>query len=146
MKYLLFLILMLPGFAQAHSYLGSSTPAENETVTTLSPIELTFTENVQVRFSLFKVYPLTPSGNLEDARERLRLNGLASTLINKVLTQTADEADRADTGITTTERETKVITLGLKEDLAAGIYVVMWRLLSVDTHTTQGSFLFEYQP
>jgi copper resistance protein C len=145
MKYLL-ILLSLSGFAKAHSYLESSTPAENEAVMTLAPIELTFTENVQVRFSFFKVYKLADPGNLSDDKERLKLNGQAGTLVNEVLTKTGDEAERADTGMTTTEREAKVITLALKEDLTPGIYAVMWRLLSVDTHTTQGFYLFEYQP
>jgi methionine-rich copper-binding protein CopC len=146
MKYLLFLALALTGFSQAHSYLKTSTPAENETVTRLENIELTFTENVQVPFSFFKVYKLADTGNLSDEKERLRLNGQAGLLINDVLTKTDDEAARADAGITTSENQTNVITLALKEDLSAGIYVVMWRVLSVDTHTTQGSFLFTYQP
>jgi copper resistance protein C len=145
MRYLLVLALLL-GFAQAHSYLESSTPAENETVKTLEPITLTFTESVQVPFSFFKVYKLADAGDLTNERERLRLSGLAGTLVNEVLTITDDEADRADTGIMTTERESKVITLELREDLTPGIYVVMWRILSVDTHTTQGSFLLEYHP
>jgi copper resistance protein C len=145
MRFLLFLVLTL-GFAQAHSYLETSTPAENETVTTLDTITLTFTENVQVPFSLFKVYKLADTGDLTDSKERLRLSGLAGTLVNDVVTKTDDEADRADTGLMTTERETNVITLGLKEALTSGIYVVMWRILSVDTHTTQGSYLLEYRP
>jgi copper resistance protein C len=145
MKYLL-ILLALGGFANAHSYLETSAPTEGETVSTLESVELTFTENVQVRFSFFKVYKLADTGNLSGEKERLRLNGQAGTLINEVLAKTGDEADRADTGITTTKREAKVINLALKEDLTPGIYVVMWRLLSVDTHTTQGFYLFEYRP
>lgn len=146
MKSSFLLLLMLASFAQAHAYLETSTPAENETVTTPEPITLTFTENVQLPFSFFKVYKLADTGNLSNERERLRLNGQAGTLISEVLTKTDDEAARADTGIMTNEDASTIITLGLKEDLSPGIYLVMWRVLSVDTHITQGSFLLEYRP
>lgn len=34
----------------------------------------------------------------------------------------------------------------LPTDLAPGTYAVMWRALSVDTHTLQGFMVFTYQP
>jgi copper resistance protein C len=85
MKYLL-ILLALCGVVRAHSYLETSTPTENEIVSNLEDVELTFTENVQVRFSFFKVYKLAETGNLSDNKERLKLNGQAASLIDKVLT------------------------------------------------------------
>jgi copper resistance protein C len=56
-----------------------------------------------------------------------------------------DEASRADAGVANTERSSTDIALRVK-DLEPGAYVLMWRALSVDTHTTQGSFIFVYAP
>jgi methionine-rich copper-binding protein CopC len=65
----------------------------------------------------------------------------AKELIPMVLDVTGDEAARVDTGIL--EKDTsKTVTLTLKENLAPGAYVVMWRVLSVDTHTVEGSLTF----
>ena len=77
--------------------------------------------------------------------EQLRLNGLAGTLVAQVLETKGDEAARADAGVAT-EATSKTVTLNLKPDLAPGTYVVMWRALSVDTHTEQGYYVFTYQP
>ncbi len=60
-------------------------------------------------------------------------------------TQGDDEA-RADTGVSEAERTSETITLPLKPDLPAGVYAVMWRVLSVDTHTSQGFISFQVAP
>jgi methionine-rich copper-binding protein CopC len=72
MKYL-FTLLLLFGFASAHSYLKTSTPTEGETITTLEPVTLEFTENIESAFSFFKVYKLAEAGNLAGETERLKL-------------------------------------------------------------------------
>jgi copper resistance protein C len=140
-----FLMVALLGFADAHSYLKTSTPAEGATITALAPVSLEFTENLETTFSFFKVYKLANTGNLSDETERLKLNGQASILVNEVLTKQDDDLERADSSVLA-EGEASTITLELKEDLTPGIYAVMWRVLSVDTHTTQGFYLFEYAP
>ncbi len=195
------LLLLGAGAALAHAELETATPAQNSTVTTLpSEITLTFSEAVEVGFSLFKVYKLdatvpaaetteettpaatqdedhsetggeTAEGHAEDdmensaegdaedrdqdaaanadatppTPEQLRLNGLAGTLVAQVLETKGDEAARADAGVAT-EATSKTVTLNLKPDLAPGTYVVMWRALSVDTHSEQGYYVFTYQP
>ena len=58
-----------------------------------------------------------------------------------------DDADaRADAGLTNAERRAKEVTIGLRDELAPGVYVVMWRILSIDTHGTQGFLVFRYAP
>ncbi len=175
------LLLLGAGAALAHAEFETATPAQNSTVTTLpTEITLTFSEEVEVRFSLFKVYKLmetalaeaaTPTaetaaqeergdehGDEADEREddhesadenpnpeQLRLNGLAGAMVSQVLETKGDEDARADVG-TATEATSKTVTLNLKPDLTAGTYVVMWRALSVDTHTEDGYYVFTYQP
>jgi copper resistance protein C len=130
--------------ALAHANLESSTPEDGSTVTGLETVNLTFTENVQIAFSFFKVYKLAEEGSLEDNQEKLRLNGLAGQLLS-MISEEGDETERADAGLLT-EGSSKTIELELKGDLAPGIYALMWRVLSVDTHVTQGFILFNYQP
>ena len=159
------LLLLGAGLALAHAELVTMTPVKNSVLTTLpQTVTLTFSEPVEVGFSLFKVYKLEPTptstsggapggesggetggASPESEEEALRLNGLAGTLVTEVLTERGDEAARADAGPATTGTAEEV-SLNLKEGQGAGNYVVMWRVLSADTHTTQGFYVFSYQP
>ena len=185
------LLFLGASLALAHAELTGATPAQNSVVSTLpSEITLDFSEEVQVGFSLFKVYPLDETAASADTTsatttetatqdedssgeehsdddhsdsadeheddhesteanltpEQLRLNGLAGAIVSQVLTARDDEVARADAGTATLETTSKTVTLNLKPDLEPGSYVVMWRALSVDTHTEQGYYVFTYQP
>ena len=158
------LLLSGAGLALAHAELVTATPAPKSVVGALpQEVTLSFSEPVEARFSLFKVYKLEPrpeglsggEGETADAtggapaelleEEALRLNGLAGALFAEVLTARGDEAARADAGAVTADTS-KEVTLALKDGLEAGDYVVMWRVLSADTHTTQGFYVFSYRP
>jgi methionine-rich copper-binding protein CopC len=141
------LILTLAGSALAHAELSGSTPADGAVLSAApAVVTLTFTEPVEVRFSTFKVYPL--EANFDPAAEdaQAQLSGLAGQLVSEVLEARGDEAARADTGLITGERTAKTVTLPLKPDLSAGVYVVMWRVLAVDSHATQGLVTFRVEP
>lgn len=143
MRFVLALTLALAGVGAAHSDLTAATPAQNETVTEApAQVTLTFSEPLEVAFSTFKVYPLEAEGDGNSQR----LNGLAGALVSDVLEARGDEAARADAGVSTAERTSPEIALPLKDGLEPGRYVVMWRTLSVDTHTTQGFYVFTYAP
>ena len=137
--------LALAGAALAHSYLKEATPGADTRVRRMpGEVRLVFDEPLESRFSTFKVYRLeAPGGALDDFK---RLNALAASLFNQVLKQKGDEDSRADTGLKTTARTTKEVVIGLKEGLKPGAYVVMWQLLSVDTHILSDFFVFVYQP
>lgn len=141
------LTLALTGVGFAHSDLESSTPAAGE-VLPAAPAEvtLTFTEAAEVRFSTFKVYPLGANLDFSADDAEARLNGLAGQLVSEVLEAQGDDDARADTGVSTPERTTETVTLPLKPDLGPGVYVVMWRMLSVDSHTSQGFVTFRVSP
>ncbi|MDR7422122.1 MAG: copper resistance protein CopC [Armatimonadota bacterium] len=133
------LTVVAAGTAAAHAYLRASSPAEDSTVTSVpSEVRLQFTEPVEVRFSIFKVYPV-PS---EPGWDRRRLNAAAGAIVSNVLRRTDDEGVRADDGLATTARTTNEVVIRLKPGLGPGAYVVMWRVLSIDTHTTQGFYVF----
>lgn len=136
--------LLLPTVAMGHAHYESSVPAREATVTTAPrEVRLQFSEPVHVNTSMFKVYPLEPQD------DPLLLRAAASELMSRALVgidRRQDEAERADASILTTRTPSAEIVLRMKENLAPGPYVVMWRILSVDTHTTQGSFIFYYEP
>jgi methionine-rich copper-binding protein CopC len=130
-----------PG-ASAHAFLTGSAPATDSTVTSpLKEIRLSYSEPVEIRFSIFKVYRLgtAPGVGLRT------LHAAAADLVTADLLKRGDEADRSDAGVANTTRTSTDIVVRLK-DLDPGAYVLMWRALSVDTHTTQGSFVFVYAP
>lgn len=136
------LLLGASSLAGAHAYLDSSFPAENATVASeLNEVILRFTEPVEVPFSTFKVYPLA-----SDEEDPVRLRAAASALVQQVLNLRNDAAQRADEGVTTQARISAEINIALKKELPPGRYVVMWRVLSIDTHTTTGFFVFTYAP
>lgn len=144
---LLLAALLLGGAVHAHAYLETSSPAEGKVLAEVpEAVTLTFTEPTEVNFSLYKVYPLDTDldPNAENATQRL--NGLAAQLVSEVLEARADEDARADTGAEADGRTSTVVTLPLKDGLEAAHFVVMWRVLSIDTHTTQGFFTFSVAP
>lgn len=139
--------LLLGGAVHAHAYLEASFPAEGEVLAVLpEAVTLTFTEPTEVTFSLYKVYPLGADVDLNEENAAQRLNGLAAQLVSEVLEAQGDEDARADTGLEAEGRTSAVVTLPLKEGLSAPHFVVMWRVLSTDTHTTQGFFTFSVAP
>ncbi|MDR7521638.1 MAG: copper resistance protein CopC [Armatimonadota bacterium] len=137
------LALLGAGAAAAHAYLRAAEPAEDSTVAVApSEVRLVFSEPIEVRFSTFKVYrvPADPGW------DRRRLNAAAGALVSEVLRRRGDEADRADAGLATAARTTTTVTLRLRPHLAPGAYAVMWRVLSIDTHVTQGFYVFRIRP
>jgi copper transport protein len=57
----------------------------------------------------------------------------------KVLSATGD---RADTGQVTRSDDNKVVHVPLRPALAEGSYVVVWRVVSADSHPVSGTFVF----
>lgn len=134
-------VLAAGGTAAAHAHLKEASPAADAVVSVLpEAVTLRFTEPVDVRASLFKVYPLAPD---EDPAQ---LRAQAARLVEEVLQRRDDEEARADAGVETAGREAAEIRIVLKRDLPPGPYVVMWRVLSVDAHVTTGHYIFTYAP
>jgi len=148
LPFLAALFLFAPGVALAHATLESSEPAPDATLTQPpAAVRLSFSEEVELDFSLFKVYQLDVAGvDLAADNAWQRLNGLAGALVSDVLDRRDDADARADAGLTNAERRAKEVTIGLRDELAPGVYVVMWRILSIDTHGTQGFLVFRYAP
>lgn len=138
--------LTLFGAAQAHADLETSSPIAGEVLAELpEAVTLSFTEPVEVRFSTFKVYPLEAEIDMSEENAAQRLNGLAGRLVSDVLEARGDEEARADTAAEADGRSSTEITLPLKGEVDVIHYVVMWRVLSIDTHTTKGFFTFSVE-
>ncbi len=136
---LLLTALMLGAFTAAHSSLESSTPAADSTVQERpTEVSLTFGEAVEPRFSTFLVYPLGLGGGDPEALEEK-----ADALLSRVLS--TPDTKQIKTQLLT-QAANATVTLALPEDLKPGSYAVMWRALSVDTHTVQDLLVFTYQP
>ena len=138
MKTLLLLtVLTLGTLSFAHSSLVASSPEDDSTVKERpAQISLTFSEEVEPQFSTFVVYPLGQGDH--EALEKQ-----ADDLLPQVLA--APDGKQVDAKLTT-QAASDTITLALPKDLKPGNYAVMWRALSVDTHTVQDLMVFTYQP
>jgi copper resistance protein C len=129
---------LLAGVVLAHSYLSNSSILANSILKTVPErLTLEFSEPLELGFSSFKVYKLETK-TTDGAKLKLE----AQALVNKVLALKNDLAKRADDGLETTASEAAVVKLKFKPNLKLGIYVVMYRVLSVDTHITQDFFTF----
>jgi methionine-rich copper-binding protein CopC len=79
----------------------------------------------------------------EESSEHGAMDAAAKMFIPTVIDLSGDEEARADAGLAATEDVAKSVTINLKEDLAPGAYVAMFRILSADTHTVEGFITFE---
>jgi methionine-rich copper-binding protein CopC len=133
------MLLSLVGVAGAHAYLLTSNP-DNGSILEVAPdaIELSMSEAVEVRFSVFKVVPLPTNPDMT-LRE---LVAAANALVEEVLPRRDDADLRVDTDLSAEGGTTTEITIALQEDLAPGTYLVMWKVLSIDTHTSQDFMVF----
>ncbi len=128
---------LLTGVVLAHSYLSSSSILANSILKTMPEhLRLEFSEPLELGFSSFKIYKL----ETKSTGEKLKLE--AQALVARVLALKNDLAKRADDCLETTASQAAVLKLKLKPNLKPGIYVVMYRVLSVDTHITQDFFTF----
>lgn len=134
-------VALMGNTALSHAYLQRSDPEAGSVVSELEVITLQMTEAVELNFSIFKVYHLPDAP--EAPRERL---DAARALMREVLLLRDDADARADAGVITEGRTSEMIEIALKDALEPGVYVVMWRVLSIDTHTTEDLLIFEYAP
>lgn len=78
-----------------------------------------------------------------ESSEHSAMDAAAKMFIPTVIDLTGDEDARADADVAATEDVAKSVTITLKEELAPGAYVAMFRVLSSDTHVVEGFITFE---
>lgn len=125
-------LLLTTSSAFAHAHLKSSTPAKNAAVSaTTSNVTLNFTEAVHIKMSQFKVLPVKDMAAGDVAFK----TGLNST---------SDKAARSDSGVSNTEASSVSVKIKLRQPLAPGNYVVMWKVMAADDgHMSTGHYLFQ---
>ena len=167
-------VLSLVPAVSAHADLAASSIEDGETLSAApSEITLTFTEAAEVGFSTFKLYPLDVGANegeahaeaeegaehehgeteeshdetAEDAHGdssgHAELDDAAEALVPQVIGLENDEAQIA-VSVEPADGNSETVTLNLDDELAPGAYVVMWRVLSVDSHTIEGFLTFSH--
>lgn len=143
---LLLTCLWWTGAASAHAHLGASLPAA-DSVSDEGPTEvvLSFTERVEVSFSVVGLLRLDAEVDLSAPTGRLRLAGLAAQAVNQRLGSSEPSPDAVAFSLSPAGGAAAELSLVLEEPLRPGHYVVLWRVLSVDTHITEGHFVFSVE-
>ena len=136
------LALVGVGTVLAHSNLNASSIKDGETVRIMpKTITLEFSEAVETGFSRFKLIGLEPKiNNLKAA------NSTAGTMLEATLDSRDDQKMRADDGLQNAPAVAAKLEVKLKAKLPAGWYVMMWKVLSIDSHVGSDYFVFEYRP
>ncbi len=118
-------ILVLPATLFAHGTLIRADPSVDTRVAKLpGEIRLWFNESVESRFSRITVHRATRDA----ATGELQLQ------------------ERVDDGLVAGPRVTRELAVKLPETLPPGLYLVQWKVLSIDSHRTTGKFTLTYGP
>ena len=119
------LLLLLPSVSAAHGMLLRSQPAADSEITRLpETIRLSFSERVESRFSRVTVH-------------RAQVDSATGELT---------PGERIDNDMAEAPAITQELAVRLPEALPAGLYLVQWQVLSVDSHRTTGRFTLTYTP
>ncbi len=117
------LFLLSPAPVFAHGTLIRAEPAINtEVATRPREIRLWFNQLIEHRFSRVTVH----------RAERHATTGKL------------DLQQRVDDGLVAGPRVTRELAVKLPETLAPGLYLVQWKVLSIDSHRTTGKFTLTY--
>lgn len=112
----LILSVMVAGEAGAHAFLGSAVPAVGSTVASV-PKEL-----------------------------RLRFTEAVEVRFSHITVTMEGGKEIGQLTIVAAPSDPQVVVVTLPAPLAPGVYVVRWRVVSVDTHKTQGDYRFTVKP
>ena len=122
---LLGLLALCPEFLAAHTALVRTTPAAGAVVAQPPhEVRFWFNEPIERQFSRIEVF---------------------RTVLDPG-TGAVQPGERIDQGWLPGPRATREVGVRLPEALEPGRYIVQWLVLAIDTHRTQGSFMFTYQP
>ncbi len=142
------LIAFCLGFALAHSNVVFSIPKDHAHVRVMPrTISLRFDEAIETKLSVFKVYFMPESMMMQNGKmmSSAKMDDVAEKFATKML-NAKDTPDRVDAGLAAgTAAQSKQVALLLKPNTKrVGVYVVMWRTTSVDTHVETGFVHFHF--
>jgi copper resistance protein C len=126
----------------AHSSLIAANIRDGQVVRVMpKTITLEFSEALEVGFSKFKLVALDSKINSAKAA-----NAAAETILEASLDRRDDDEIRADAELLTKAAVAAKLELKFKPKLVAGWYVMMWKIVSIDTHVSRDFFVFSYRP
>jgi methionine-rich copper-binding protein CopC len=119
------LLSLLPSVSLAHGMLIRAQPAADSEIAQLpETVRLSFSERVESRFSRVTVHRARRDAETGEITAR----------------------ERIDEGMADGPAVTQELAVHLPETLAAGLYLIQWQVLSVDSHRTTGRFTITYKP
>jgi methionine-rich copper-binding protein CopC len=133
----------------AHSNVKSSTPKDHEHVKVMpKTVTLTFDEPLETKLSTFKIIYAMPESMMKNGKpiSASAMDDVAEKIATKAINTKTDGENRVDAGYAPgTKAQTKTVTLALKAGMnQPGVYVVAFRVTSVDTHVEKGFIHFHY--
>lgn len=119
------LLLSSPASLMAHGILIRAVPAVNSQIAEVpGEIRLWFNESVEHRFSRVTVH-----------------RAVRQPTTGKVKPQ-----EQVDAGLADGPAVTRELAVKMPERLPPGLYLVRWKVLSIDSHRTTGNFTVTYDP
>ncbi len=119
------LMVLLPSVSAAHGKLiRTQPPADSEIARLPETIRLSFSERVESRFSRVTVHRALRDVETGEIRPR----------------------EKVDEGMVDGPAVTQELAVRLPESLSAGMYLIEWQVLSIDSHRTTGRFTLTYTP
>jgi methionine-rich copper-binding protein CopC len=116
---------MYPGLLAAHTALMRTMPAAGAVLgQPPREVQFWFNEPIERNFSRIEVF----------------------RAVQEPGTDAVQPGERIDQGWLPGPRAAREVGVRLPEALAPGRYIVRWIVLAIDTHRTQGSFMFTYDP
>ncbi len=134
----------------AHSNVKASTPKDHEHVKVMpKTVSLTFDEPLETKLSTFKIIYAPMETMMKNGKpiSASAMDDVAEKIATKAINAKTDRKDRVDIGYYApgTPAQTKTVQLALKEGMnQPGVYVVAFRVTSVDTHVEKGFIHFHY--
>jgi methionine-rich copper-binding protein CopC len=143
------LVAGLGVIALAHSNVKASTPKDHQHVKVMpKTVSLTFDEALETKLSDFKIIYAPMESMMKNGKPvtASAMDDIAEKIANAALKAKTDGKDRVDAGYAPgTKAQTKTVTLALKAGMnQPGVYVVAFRVTSLDTHVEKGFIHFHY--
>lgn len=136
------------GVGLAHANLTRSEPGAGSVVagSSVTEIELEFSEGLEVLFSTFRLLRLEHDFDTADDRFRLRLNALAAGRFKEALAAAGTGPEYVSFTLDPASGRPNILKLKLEHALPPGSYALYWRVLSVDTHVVEDYLTFTIRP
>jgi copper resistance protein C len=120
----------------AHAMIETSSPENGGVLeNTQTELVITFSEPIETMFSVFELHTLDVPADAEHEVRASAANAAMAQVFNMDATSLRN-IDMLNSG------QSATVTLSLPEVLEPGSYALMWRVLSIDSHSSQDFITF----